>query len=85
MALEIVEEMKSPYRTTLVAFSRALTREAHVLTRQPDLLWQQLHNRLQWEEEVVNQTHAPELARCSFTASVSIRSLASGWESHKAG
>lgn len=30
----------------LAAFSRALTREAHVLTQRPDLLWQQLHNDL---------------------------------------
>jgi WD40 repeat protein len=36
----------------LQAFSRALNREAHVLTNHPDLLWQQMYNRLQWEEEV---------------------------------
>jgi WD40 repeat protein len=30
----------------LTAFSRALGREAHVLTQRPDLLWQQLHNDL---------------------------------------
>src|SRR5450759_1000680 len=41
--------MNSPYRATLGAFSRALGREAHVLIKQPDLLWQQLYNRLQWE------------------------------------
>jgi len=48
LALEIIEEVKAPHLTTLRAFSRALLREAHVLTRQPDLLWQQLYNRLQW-------------------------------------
>jgi len=37
--------MKSVDRAELIAFSRALTREAHVLTQQPDLLWQQLYNR----------------------------------------
>ena len=34
----------------LQAFSKALDREAHVLTRHPDLLWQQMYNRLQWED-----------------------------------
>ena len=43
MALELVEEVKSSYRTILGAFSRALARETHVLSRQPDLLWQQLY------------------------------------------
>ena len=35
----------------LHAFSRALGREVHVLTGHPELLWQQLYNRLQWEGE----------------------------------
>ncbi len=34
----------------LQAFSRALDRETHTLITRPDLLWQQLYNRLQWEE-----------------------------------
>jgi WD40 repeat protein len=37
----------------LQAFSRAIGREAHVLTQHPDLLWQQMYNRLQWEEELM--------------------------------
>ena len=45
---------------TLKAFSRALNREAHVLTSQPDLLWQQLYNRLQWEGEEVEARLVPE-------------------------
>ena len=49
-----------PYRTVLGAFSRALQREAHVLTRHPELIWQQMYNRLQWEGEVANQAIAPE-------------------------
>ena len=49
MALETVQEVNKAYQPTLAAFARALGREAHVLTRQPDLLWQQLYNRLQWE------------------------------------
>jgi hypothetical protein len=55
--------MKSPYRATLGTFSRALGRETHVLTRQPELLWQQLHNRLQWEGKEAKQSLASELAR----------------------
>jgi WD40 repeat protein len=31
-------------------FSKALQRESHVLKEHPDLLWQQIHNRLQWVE-----------------------------------
>jgi len=34
----------------LAAFSRAMGQESHVLKREPDVLWQQLHNRLQWHE-----------------------------------
>jgi len=37
----------------LTAFARALRREEHELEKRPDLLWQQLFNRLQWEEEPV--------------------------------
>jgi len=51
--------------SVLKAFSRALTREAHVLTQQPDLLWQQLYNRLQWEGENLKEALAPELAQRS--------------------
>ncbi len=47
------------------AFSRALGREAHLLTPHPDLLWQQIYNRLQWEGEDVKQIIAPELTRRS--------------------
>jgi len=47
-------------RTVLQSFSRAMRREAHVLTREPALLWQQMYNRLQWEAEA-NAALAPEL------------------------
>jgi len=33
----------------LQAFDRAIAREAHNLSRWPELTWQQLYNRLQWE------------------------------------
>ena len=52
-------------RDILVAFSRALQRETHVLQDHPDLLWQQMYNRLQWEGEEVGQVMASELARRS--------------------
>jgi hypothetical protein len=38
-----------PRRATLEAFERAIDREPHNLQQRPDLLWQQLYNRLQWE------------------------------------
>jgi WD40 repeat protein len=37
-------------RDDLSAYRRALVREGHVLVEEPDLMWQQLHNRLQWED-----------------------------------
>ena len=56
----------SEYKTILKTFSRALSREVHVLTQHPELLWQQLYNRLQWEGEAVEQVLAPELdKRCA--------------------
>ena len=48
-------------RTALQAFSRAINREASALSQRPDLLWQQLYNRLQWAEEPVPSLLAPEL------------------------
>ncbi len=55
----------------LQAFSKALDREAHVLTRHHDLLWQQMYNRLQWDDSVqkdgrVSKVIAPAFkSRCS--------------------
>ena len=43
----------------LTAFARALRRETHTLQERPDLLWQQLCNRLQWEEAPVSALLAP--------------------------
>ncbi len=53
--------MKSTFYPILSAFSRALNREAHVLTHNPDLLWQQLYNRLQWEGEELSHELTTEL------------------------
>ena len=49
-------------KMVLTAFSRALAREAHVLARQPELLWQQLYNRLQWEGAETQKVLVPEMA-----------------------
>ena len=65
MALKDLEEIRLSDRTILGAFSRAIAREAHVLTRSPDLLWQQLYNRLQWEGEETKQALETELAQRS--------------------
>lgn len=61
--------MKNFNLPTLVAFSRALKREMHILTREPELTWQQLYNRLQWEGEEVKRVVAPELTRRSAMGS----------------
>jgi WD40 repeat protein len=53
----------------LAAFRRALVRETHVLRRYPELLWQQIHNRLQWEDEQVRACLAQELDRRSLPGS----------------
>ena len=39
----------------LEQFSRALASEAHNLTHNPELMWQQLHNRLQWQPGLVHE------------------------------
>ncbi|MBE0687477.1 MAG: hypothetical protein IH585_15920, partial [Anaerolineaceae bacterium] len=46
--------------TVLKAFSRAISRESHALTQNPTLLWQQLYNRLQWDQEEIKQKLVPE-------------------------
>jgi hypothetical protein len=49
----------------LAVFRRALAREIHALRRHPDLLWQQLHNRLQWQGDPVLARLEPEFERRS--------------------
>jgi hypothetical protein len=46
MGTESTHQLSNDQRAVLQAFSRALAREAHVLSRDPDLLWQQLYNHL---------------------------------------
>ena len=45
----------------LEAFARALRRESHGLIHRPDLLWQQLFNRLQWEEKEIGRLLTTDL------------------------
>ncbi len=57
---------RSDQRLVLEAFAKILGREAHNLTPGPDLLWQQMYNRLQWVDGpenggVVSGVLAPEL------------------------
>ena len=65
MANQNAQDRIADHSTTLKAFSRALAREAHVLTNRPDLLWQQLYNRLQWEGPPLADQLAAERARRS--------------------
>jgi hypothetical protein len=41
--------------TVLAAFSRALGREAHVLTEDPDLLFQQMYHLPRWENSLLRK------------------------------
>jgi WD40 repeat protein len=54
--------LRSEQVEVLGAFARAVRRESHSLVGRPDLLWQQLHNRLQWEgdeaEVILSNEHA---------------------------
>lgn len=52
-------------RQSLDSFRGGLRRELHVLAKEPSLLWQQLYNRLQWEDESVRTILAREEKRRS--------------------
>ena len=61
-----VPAARSDQRRVLEAFGKVTRREAHKLTELPDLLWQQMYNRLQWsdgpaKDGAVSQVLAPEL------------------------
>jgi hypothetical protein len=66
MANNHTPDLISQHKTTLKAFSRAMQREAHVLMHQPDLLWQQMFNRLQWEGEGIHPPLAQETVNSSL-------------------
>src|SRR4030042_3789322 len=68
MDVESTELATEKQKSVLKAFSRSLVREAHVLTQNPELLWQQMYNRLQWEEEPVQALVAKELGQRSLLA-----------------
>jgi hypothetical protein len=50
-------------KTVLQAFLKALRREQHTLSEHPDILWQQMHNRLQWEGDEVKPLIQQEISR----------------------
>jgi WD40 repeat protein len=52
-------------RATLEAFAPPLRREMHVLQNRPELTWQQLYNRLQWEGDAVAERLTDERQRRS--------------------
>jgi WD40 repeat protein len=62
--------MATEYNKKLIvleAFNRAFQREVYVLRDRPDILWQQIYNRLRWEEDPLPKVIAPELAERSGT------------------
>ncbi len=63
MAGESTRGLSDNQRVVLQAFSRALNRESHVLIHHPDLLWQQLYNRLQWEAGPIQKSLSAECQR----------------------
>jgi WD40 repeat protein len=50
-------------------FSRALARESDHFTRRPDLMWQQLYNRLQWQSGTTRHILEEALAQRSIRGS----------------
>ena len=65
MVNQKTRDESNEHKATLMAFSCTLTREAHVLTREPDLLWQQMYNRLQWEGDEIKKAITSELVERS--------------------
>ena len=69
-ARDIQTAARTEQRRVLGAFGEVLAREAHNLTRHPDLLWQQMYNRLQWigrpeKDGILTRVLASELAERS--------------------
>ena len=68
-----------PRLAVLSAVKSALLREQHVLARRPELLWQQLFNLLQWDEEANRLVSTgPVLARLAASAVPWLRMLVPG-------
>lgn len=53
MEKNILKEKSIHQQSVLHSFSRELKREAFILSKHPNLLWQQVFNRLQWEGDEV--------------------------------
>ena len=74
MAGEQMQSLSRAQRTVLDAFLRALQRESHVLIEHPDLLWQQLHNHLQWgDDKTAALVGAERKQRCLPGAAIWVR------------
>jgi hypothetical protein len=65
VVVSAVTAMPDERVAVLRSFDRALGRETHVLMQRPELVWQQLYNRLQWAEEPLPGLLEPELQRRS--------------------
>jgi len=64
----LIVMMRSEQKTVLTAFRRTLSQERHNLLERPEILWQQMYNRLQWadgEEKAgpVTKTIGPEFVK----------------------
>ena len=55
-------EIENQRKAALMAFAQALNRESHHLIQSPELTWPLLFNRLQWEQGLVQERLAPQLA-----------------------
>jgi len=69
--------------TVLQTFKVSLEQESHILREHPGLLWQQMCNRLQWDDEPVPQVLATGLAqRCARGVSPWLRARTPARESN---
>jgi hypothetical protein len=68
MSVTVAAEIASPQDdrlTALTTVAGALRRESHVLRERPEILWQQLYNRLQWADAPLAARLAAERERRS--------------------
>jgi len=64
----LIAMKRSEQKTVLSAFKRALSQERHNLLMRPEILWQQIYNRLQWadgeeKDGPVTKVVAPEFEK----------------------
>ena len=63
LALAMTSSETGDRRSTLEEFDRAIRRESHAIQIRPDLIWQQLYNRLQWAGPAVTDRLLPARER----------------------